>query len=121
MSKDSPKATPLEKAQDWIADHGDESLDLKALKAAVAAAEKANTATVDAATKLGLALEARKASFKALKDALKAAKAGRKAKKTPAPKGSAPLPGAGPVPGKVAPAKRAPARKAAPPKTPAQP
>jgi len=102
-AKKAPKPTVLEKTQDWIAKHAAEKLPLGPLQVALAAAEARTDDTLEAARKLGEALEAREAAYQTLKDALKAAKAARKA---PAPKApakakaeKAPVPPKAPGPG----------------------
>jgi len=89
-TKDKTKTTFLETARTWITKHGSEGLDLKAVNAAVAAVEKRTAEAQAAASKLGEILEARKGAMKALKDALKGAKAARKAPKAVPPKTAVP-------------------------------
>jgi len=98
VSKKTPKVTFMETAQAWIAKHGAEGLDLKALNAAVASVEKKTAEARAAATQLGEILEARKAALKALKETLKAAKATRKAPAAPVPKKVAPKKAPSPKP-----------------------
>jgi len=119
MPKTEPKKTPLEKTQEWLAAHADEGLSLQALKAAAAAVEKKTGEVQAAAGRLGELLEARKAAVKALKAALKQAKADRKAPKpAPAPKPAAtpktPAAPKGSAPRKAPAAKKAPAEKSSP-------